>query len=123
METRQTFKKTVSELKDALTQAQIPIDSLVLYGSAARGEYKGIDSDIDILVLADDEAKSTYNKIRTLFTDIDLRNETFTSIAYFSHHSFESNLQRGSPFASEILKEGIVLYDNGTFEGLRRSIH
>jgi predicted nucleotidyltransferase len=77
------YQKTVEELKEKI-KAELgdSIDSLVLYGSAARGEYKGVDSDIDILIIAKDETSSTYNKIRKIATGIDLKNSTATRLLF-----------------------------------------
>ncbi|MGQ9469807.1 MAG: nucleotidyltransferase domain-containing protein [Nitrososphaerales archaeon] len=117
------YQKTVEELKERITsELGDSIDSLVLYGSAARGEYKGIDSDIDILVIAKDDAISTYNKIRRIATEIDLRNSTATTLVYLSRKEFKRNFRLNSPFLEEVAKEGIVLYDNGTFERFRESL-
>ncbi|TET44685.1 MAG: YIP1 family protein [Dehalococcoidia bacterium] len=36
--------------------------------------------------------------------------------------SFKENLERGSPFLESVIEEGVVLYDDGTFEQVRRSL-
>ena len=115
-------QKTISELKKAVSKLGISIDSLVLYGSVARGQDRGIDSDIDILVIGKDETKSSYEKIRALATDIDLKNSTATSIVYFSRKEIERDMKLDSPFLAEVMKEGVPLYDNGTFERLRAGV-
>ncbi|MEM3368495.1 MAG: nucleotidyltransferase domain-containing protein [Nitrososphaerales archaeon] len=117
------YQKTVEELKEKIkSELGDSIDSLVLYGSAARGEYKGVDSDIDILIIAKDETSSTYNKIRKIATEIDLKNSTATTLVYLSRKEFKRNARLSSPFLEEVAKEGIVLYDNGIFERFRESL-
>ncbi len=77
----QDYQRTIAELEKIVSNLGVAIDSLIPYGSAARGEYKGIDSDIDILVIAKDETNSTYEKIRNVAaTEIDLNNSTATSL-------------------------------------------
>jgi predicted nucleotidyltransferase len=121
MKAVQDYRRTIDELKKSVSELGLPIDSLILYGSAARGEYKGIDSDIDILVISEDKTNSTYEKILRIASDIDLKNSTATSLVYFSREEFE-RIAPISPFLETVAQEGITLYDNGTFERFRAGL-
>lgn len=119
----QAYRTTVDELKKrVLNELGESINSLILYGSAAREQHKGTESDIDILVIAKDETKLAYDKIRKIATEVDLRNSTATTLVYLSQREFERNVGLGSPFLENVAGEGIALYDNGTFERFRRSL-
>src|SRR6266576_1996551 len=80
--------KTETELKqilDELIQNSIPIfdnklKRVILFGSYARGDYDE-ESDIDVMFLIDDDAKtlsSKYRKpVRRIIADIDFKYEVF----------------------------------------------
>lgn len=118
-----SYKKSVEELKKKLVSrfGEI-IDSIILYGSAARGQYRPLESDIDILVIGRDDNHSTKSAISSAIGSIDLDNSTATSLVYISRENFRRYLEWGSPFLENVLEEGITLYDNGTFEKVRRSL-
>ncbi len=91
------------------------LDSVVLYGSTARGTA-GPDSDIDILVVGDDRLQLS-DVARRIASDM-VREGEFTFI--LSPFTIERDellkLRRlGSPFIRNVLTEGHVLYDNDTF--------
>jgi len=105
-------KKVVAELGDQ-------VDSIVLYGSVARGEARE-DSDIDVLVISPDP-----EAIRNQISDVrgDFNHETgyefLISLAQYSRDRLTKTRERGSPFIEEVLHDGIILYDNGIFSRLR----
>jgi predicted nucleotidyltransferase len=116
-------KKTVEEAKKKLvSQFGRTIDSIVLYGSAARGQYRPMESDIDILVIGRDDNGLINSEISGAIGSIDLDNATATSLVYISRENFRRHLEWDSPFLENVLEEGITLYDNGTFEKVRRSL-
>ncbi|MCL4458751.1 MAG: nucleotidyltransferase domain-containing protein [Chloroflexi bacterium] len=117
------YQKSIEQLKrEILSRIGDRIDSIVLYGSAARGEYRPLESDIDILVIAEDDNSSLKAEISSVIGEIDLRNATATSLVYLSRSNFRSYLGWGSPLLESVLEEGVILYDNGTFELVRRSL-
>jgi uncharacterized protein len=118
-----SYKKSVKELKSRLTeQFGERIHSIILYGSAARGQYRHLESDIDILVIGLDDNAKTKSDISSAVGEIDLKNATATSLVYLSHDNFRRYLEWRSPFLDNVLEEGITLYDNGTFEEVRRNL-
>ncbi|MCP8317193.1 MAG: nucleotidyltransferase domain-containing protein [archaeon] len=115
-------KKTIEELKRRLiSELGDRIDSIILYGSVARNEARE-ESDIDILVIIKDKDIKIYDKISKIRTDIDLDNNTLTSLVSLSRRELERYIKLGSPFIESVIEEGVILYDNGNFEKIRKSI-
>lgn len=90
------------------------IASIILYGSEARGETHE-ESDLDILIITAKEDKEAYRRSSQIRTRIDLANGTLTSLLLLSRMEFQDYLDQGSPLIRSILKEGVALYDDGTF--------
>ncbi|MGC9094211.1 MAG: nucleotidyltransferase domain-containing protein [Candidatus Bathyarchaeia archaeon] len=97
------------------------IQSIVVYGSIARGEATK-DSDIDVLVVSRD--KKDEEKVSDVSYEVDFENdfETFIMPIHLTGDEFEHRVKIGSPFIFEILKEGVVLYDDGTFQRIREKM-
>jgi predicted nucleotidyltransferase len=107
------YKATIAELKKELVdKPDCKIDSLILYGLIARGDY-GPESDIVILLISQD--KEIRNKDSDISYDIDLKNGTVTSLLDYSPEEIEKCGRSGSPFIRNIMQEGQIIYDNGTW--------
>lgn len=80
------------------------------------------DSDIDVLIVGRD--KEMRSKISEIGYDVDYENnfETFITLIHFTSEEFEHGLKAGSPFVFEVLKEGVALYDDGTFKRIREKV-
>ncbi len=91
------------------------IDSIILYGSMARGEATK-DSDIDILIIGKD--KNNWKRVSEIAYEIDFENEfkTFITTIFLTREEFEHGIKVCSPFIYDVIKEGVVLYDNGTYK-------
>lgn len=99
------------------------IAAVVLYGSVARSKAKR-DSDIDIFILTKGNAYDKKNaklrkKVLDISTEIDLENETLTSIVYFPVKDFFKR-RNFDPLLKNVIREGIVLYDKGIFTKVSR---
>lgn len=83
---------------------------LILYGSYARGDYRN-DSDIDIIVLIDnDKDKITHSdeiKITYPLYDIEFQTGTIISPMVYSKKGWANH--RITPFYESVVKEGRVL--------------
>jgi len=97
------------------------LHSLVLYGSVAKGEALE-DSDIDLLIITAD--KRSKELVLSISSDLDFEYEYKTLIApvHLSKDEFYHLVKLGSPFLSNVMEEGKVLYDDGTYEGVRRKL-
>ena len=118
-----TYRKAAEEFARRVTSAlEDKIDSIVLYGSAARGEATR-DSDIDVLVISPDP-KVTRERISRIRGDFTYeRNFDFLiSLFQVGRDQFYEFRDLGSPFVEELSDAGVILYDNGTFSLEARAV-
>ncbi len=94
------------------------IHSIVLYGSVARGEA-GKSSDIDILIIGN-RLHDIRDKAMDIAYQIDVENNfsTLTIPIEMNRRLIERKLRMGSFFIKNIIKDGLILYDNGTYKKL-----
>ncbi|MFB0562180.1 MAG: nucleotidyltransferase domain-containing protein [Candidatus Lokiarchaeia archaeon] len=97
------------------------IESIIVYGSVARGEARK-DSDIDVLIVGGD--KDLRSRISKISYDVDYENdfETFITSIYLTKDELKHRVRVGSPFIYEVLRDGVILYDNGTFQRIREKV-
>lgn len=89
------------------------IRSIVLFGSVAW-ETAGPDSDIDVLVLADDDA--TIDRVENTAKSyaekqVDIENDVVPVVETMSE--FAENAEAGKRFETNVLNDGIVLEGEG----------
>jgi len=114
------YKTTLKDLKARLIrELGDKLDSIILYGSIARGNF-GKESDIDLLLISNE--KKLTEKAYDIGYDVDIKNNTVTSILIYSPEEIRGNIELGSPFIRNVINEGKIIYDNGTWEKLRRSL-
>lgn len=86
------------------------VSSVLLYGSVARSEERGRDSDVDILVVLDDaiDRAAVEEEIRTLACDIELEHGVVLSLVVKTESEFERRKER--PFFRTLRKGAETLY-------------
>jgi len=113
------YQSVVDTLTDRLiTEFEDDIHSIVLFGSVARGEATE-DSDIDVLIISEAPLKTT-RRIHRLSSRIDLDNDIFTQLVFLTTEGFEKRSRMRSPFSTDLITQGVALYDDGTYERIRR---
>jgi predicted nucleotidyltransferase len=96
------------------------VHSVVLYGSVARDTAEE-DSDIDVLVLSDN-GEAVRHELVDISESLDFENnyDTFLVATCFTPERLRELARGEFPIARHILREGVVLYDDGTFERIRK---
>lgn len=121
MRFKDKYRKTLEQFtRKAVATLGEAINSIVVYGSVARGEAK-VDSDIDILIISK-EGNRIADRVLELNYDLDLKNDTVSVHVYYTPEEFEELISLGSPFAEDVVSSGAVLYDDGTFQRIREKV-
>ena len=109
-----TFQRVAETLKDRLlAEVKDHVHSIVLFGSVARGEATP-DSDTDMLIIVDGHHE-TKRRIYEISYEVDLENGAFTQSGFFTPEGFENEVRMRSWLSSDLISQGIVLYDDGTY--------
>ncbi len=123
MKVNELYERTAHVLAERVAEA-LPesIHAVVLYGSVARGAAHRT-SDIDVLLLVD-RPDAARLPVAAIEEELDATNNyrTFLKSMYFSVADFRRLATTGSRFAQAILEEGKVLYDDGSFAGIRDEV-
>ena len=103
MRIQKKYRKPVEEfVKKALEQYKGKIDSIILFGSVARGEA-GEDSDIDIVVIWKGNEAEGWRAMTGLAFDVLLDEEEYISVKVLGLE----DLKAENPFVNNVMKEGI----------------
>lgn len=116
------YQKTAQEFAGRVRQRfGDAVHSIVLYGSVAK-KTASEDSDIDILVLTED-GESLRGELADISECLDFENNyvTFLIATCFTPERLRELARGGFPIGHHILTEGVVLYDDGTFERIRKN--
>jgi predicted nucleotidyltransferase len=86
------------------------VSSVLLYGSVARGEERGTDSDVDILVVLRDTADraAKEDEIRDIAYDIELERSLVLSLVLKTESEFER--RKNHPFLRNVRHDAEVLH-------------
>ncbi len=84
------------------------IEQLILYGSTARGEARGIDSDVDVLVITPSTAtrETVYDPAYEIAFDVMLEHSVALSLNFKTVEELEE--QRDRAYIKNVLQEGRV---------------
>lgn len=80
---------------------------IILFGSAARGEYEKVN-DLDFLILKQDVPPRGLDRMREL--DNLIEREMGADLLVYRPDEFEQRIKMGDPFIKAILSQGRVLY-------------
>ena len=82
---------------------------IILYGSYLRGDNTD-ESDIDIMVIVNDENLEMYKEKSIALTNYYLDNESILLSIIIEKESFVERYKNHSPFLINLVKEGTVIY-------------
>lgn len=82
---------------------------IILFGSYARGDYDP-ESDVDIMVIVDDESLEIYRKKGIELTNYYLEKERILISIIVEKAKIVEKYKNHSPFLINVVKEGSVIY-------------
>lgn len=85
----------------------LDLESLILFGSTARDEAAGLESDVDFLAVVPDEADETVaDELRDIAYDVMLEHGPVVEVHVVSRSTFEA--RRDHPFVRGVVRGGEV---------------
>ncbi|SMB95859.1 Nucleotidyltransferase domain-containing protein [Thermanaeromonas toyohensis ToBE] len=93
---------------ETLRKKNLPIKSVILFGSQARGDYEP-DSDIDVLVVTERLDTEIREAILDEAFEISLSEDVMLIPLIYDLEKFESPLFRSGPLYQSITQEGIII--------------
>jgi len=117
-------KIVLQEFRDKLLKTlQNEVVLIKLFGSKIRGDYHK-ESDLDLLVILKNRSRESNNKLAEIEWEIlDKNNFTapYLSVVAYSLKEFDRFTRLETPFAQNVNREGITLWDtNQKTRNLRR---
>ena len=110
MQNQAKYQEAVNEfVRRALRRYEDNIDSIILFGSVARGEAKE-DSDIDILVVIKKKNVKDMKEIYGIAFEVSMEYLLDVSPKVYGMNEISNSLKIGVPFIKEVLKEGVSVY-------------
>jgi predicted nucleotidyltransferase len=105
MQIQGKYREAVNEfVRRVLERYRDKIDSIILFGSVARGEAKE-DSDIDILVVWKGDEAEGWRAMTGVAFDVLLDEEEYISVKVLGLEDLKSE----NPFIKNVMKEGIKI--------------
>jgi len=109
MQIQKRYQKAVDEfVRRVLEKYKDRIDSIILFGSVARGEAKE-DADIDILVIWKGSKLEGWDVLEETAVDILLKYNQYISIKTLYPEEYTGMMKMSTPFIKNIEREGVVL--------------
>ena len=109
MNIQERYRRSVEEfVRRALERYGDEIESIILFGSVARGEGKE-DSDVDVLVIWKEDKLEGWDVLEDIAMDILLEYRQLISIKIIYPKEYSGMVNIGSSFIQNIKKEGVVI--------------
>ena len=109
MKIQERYRKPVEEfVRRALERYRDKIESIILFGSVARGEGKE-DSDVDILVVWKGDKLEGWDVLEDIAMDILLEYGQLISLKIIYPQEYFGMVNIGSSFIQNIKKEGVAI--------------
>lgn len=110
MQIQEKYQKAVEEfVRRVRGKYKDKIDSIILFGSVARGEAKE-DSDVDILVVVKERNIEDMKEIHGIAFEVSMEYSQGISPKIYAVDEILNRMEIGAPFIKEVLKEGVSLY-------------
>lgn len=84
------------------------IEALYVFGSTARGDASGLESDVDVLVALSEEAdyEAVADALRDLAYDVMLAYGPVVELHLLREREFDRHRKTGNPFVQNVVNEG-----------------
>lgn len=81
---------------------------LYLFGSTARGDAAGLDSDVDFLAVVSDSAdrRAVEDELRDVAYDVMLEYGPVVEVHVISETEFDASRENDDPFVRRVIREG-----------------
>jgi len=112
-------REVIEHLREYVIKLQksgIPIKSLILFGSRAKGTHLR-DSDVDILIILERSNNDFLSRVSKLMKYWDWRYDV--DIFPYTIDEVKKLMNKGSITIYDALEHGIIIFDDGTFSKLR----
>ncbi|ODS36042.1 hypothetical protein BEH94_04670 [Candidatus Altiarchaeales archaeon WOR_SM1_SCG] len=111
--TPNTITKAINEFVETASKKFPEIESIVVFGSVARGTYNK-DSDIDLLVVVRDHKIQKY--LDSLAFDMTLKYGEVFGLIVRTPEEIKYLIKLGTPLMDAVLTEGKIKYGTETFK-------
>ena len=109
MKIKEKYQKVVNEfVRRALEKYDDEIDSIILFGSVARGEARE-ESDIDVLVVAVGDRFRMRRELSEIVLDILLETGEYVSVKTLAIEDFKFLKEIKSSFLRNVMQEGVFI--------------
>ncbi len=109
MNIQERYREPIAEfVRKVLERYEKNIESIILFGSVARGESKE-DSDVDVLVIWKGNKLEGWDVLEDIAMDILLEYGQLISIKIIYPQEYFGMLNIGSSFIQNIKREGVVI--------------
>ncbi|AEA46564.1 nucleotidyltransferase domain-containing protein [Archaeoglobus veneficus] len=105
---KESYQKAIDEFVRRVRKYGDKIESIILFGSVARGEARE-DSDIDILIISKGDSFDMQKRISEVVVEILLNTGIYISAKVISTEEYNLMRNINSSFFRNISKEGIVI--------------
>lgn len=100
-------------IEEFVKRMESEASSIILFGSVAKGSQKK-ESDIDLFIISRD-AKKAKEKARKLIEELFGFYQPLIEEHVFSERDFDSMHRKGNDLVINLIKDGIILHDNGFY--------
>lgn len=115
--------EAANELKeDLVEELEAEIVSVILYGSVARKTPK-LDSDIDLLVVVEDQKSSVQNRLRGISKNLGKVKGLKFSTLVMRKEEVDERVETGDEFINTVLEEGKPLYGGEEWLEIQQKTH
>lgn len=103
--------ETAAEAFVRRVETEVPaVDTLYLFGSTARGEAAGLESDVDFLAIVEDDVdrREIEDRLRDVAYDVMLSLGPVVEVHVMTRSEFDHHRSSDHPFVRHVVREGEV---------------